>query len=291
MGIADRDYHRTDHRNGSGFLSQIPPVVKALLIANLAIYFLDLVLASPAGSRPLRDFGVFSIHSAVTEFKIWKFLTFQFLHGSVGHVAFNCLGLYFFGPFMERWWGSRNFLIFYLVCGIAGALFFTLLVVTHVLPGDNIHSSLVGASAGIYGILIGVAVIAPSLRVRLLIPPIELTMRQLALALFAVSAGSILLKFGGNEGGEAGHLGGSLVGLILVKFPWLIGANPNHLEVRKPPHSVEPKIRPRSDLEAHRDTAVDAILDKISREGFQSLTQEEREFLQKASTSSQDERR
>ncbi len=285
MGIADRDYHRENRSGGGGLFSQITPVVKWLLILNLGIYFLDLLLANPAGDRPLRDFGVFSIRSAVYEFRIWEFVTFQFLHGSVGHVLFNCVGIFFFGPWLERWWGSAKFLIFYLLCGVAGAVCFTLLVLLGVLPGDGVNSYLVGASAGIYGIFIGVAVIAPEARVALLFPPIELSMRQLAMALLAISVGSILLKLGGNEGGEAGHLGGAILGFLLIRFPWLLGRDGDGKIIRPKAFSKHPlpKLRPRSEVEKEHDTAVDLILDKISREGIQSLTPQEREFLEKAS--------
>lgn len=278
MGIADRDYHRNDSRAGGGFFSQVTPVVKWLLIANLGIYFLDIFLKD----YPLRNFGAFAIQSAVFEFRVWEFVTFQFLHGSLGHVFFNCMGIFFFGPFLERWWGAKKFLIYYLLCGVAGAVFFTLLAMLGVVP----HAYLVGASAGIYGILIGVAVIAPNLRVALLFPPVELSMRQLAIALMVISGGAILLKIGGNEGGEAGHLGGAILGYFLMRFPQVLGGGGS--EIARPlrsGHRPLPKLRPRSSLEMEQDSAVDVILDKISREGFQSLTADERELLQNASSS------
>lgn len=269
-------------------MAQVTPVVKWLLILNLGIYFLDtLILKGDMPDGPIRSFGAFAIQSAVFEGKIWEFFTFQFIHGFVGHVLFNCLGIFFFGPWMERWWGSRKFLIFYLLCGAAGAVFFTLLVFLGILPHNNYGSSLVGASAGIYGILIGVAVIAPSLRVALLFPPIELSMRQLAMALMAISIGSIILKLGGNEGGEAGHLGGAILGFILVKYPWLLGSG-GEVEIFRPKafsHPAETKIRPRSSLEKEQNSELDRILDKISAQGFQSLTDEERATLQKVSDS------
>ena len=253
-----------------------------LLIANLGIYFLDLLLGNP-----LRNFGAFAIQSAVFDFRIWEFVTFQFLHASLGHVFFNCMGIFFFGPWLERWWGPKKFLIYYLLCGVAGAAFFTFLVFTGLLPDDDFLSPLVGASAGIYGILIGVAVVAPNLRVALLFPPIELSMRQLAIALMAISVGSILFKYGHNEGGEAGHLGGAILGFILMRFPQLLGHGDGSTIARRPAASPRPlpKLQPRTELEAKQDSAVDKILDKISREGFQSLTQEERDFLQQTSNS------
>lgn len=294
MGIADRDYHRQDRREAPGFFSQITPVVKWLLILNLGIYFLDAILASPDGSRPFRDSGAFTVLSGVKQGHVWEFLTFQFLHGSLGHVFFNCVGIFFFGPWMERWWGARKFLIFYLLCGAAGAAFFTLLVYAGLLPQRDFFTPLVGASAGIYGILIGVAVVAPNLRVRLLIPPVELSMRQFALALLGFAVAIVLLGYAGinlfgmveNEGGQAGHLGGAILGYVLVRYPWMLGLPRDKVKVYRPqplPPGPPAKLRPRSELQKEQENAVDLILDKISREGFQSLTQEERDFLQKAS--------
>jgi hypothetical protein len=188
---------------------------------------------------------------------------------------------------MERWWGSQKFLIFYLLCGAGGAFFYMLLAFWGVLPGADLQTPLVGASAGIYGIFIGVAVIAPNLRVSLLFPPVELTMRNLAMVLLAISVGSIIFKLGGNEGGEAGHLGGAIVGFLIMRYPILLGARFQEEPVPARKASPRPlsKLRPRTDFELSQDSAVDKILDKISREGFQSLTQAERDFLQKVSES------
>lgn len=274
MGLADRDYHRREDHGG--IMARLTPVVKWLLLANIAVFFTDMFI----GHRMLR-FGAYAIESAILEFRVWEFITFQFLHGSLGHLLFNSIGLYFFGPLMERWWGSRRFLWFYLLCGGAGAAFFTLLTLLGLLPG-GIQSNLIGASAGIYGIFIGVAVIAPDLRVALLFPPIELSMRQLAIALLVIATGVILLRIGGNEGGEAGHLGGAILGYFLVRRPSLLGGNPLPRPRRRRP-AFTPKIRPRSSTLDRQDSEVDRILDKISREGFQSLTPDERETLQRAS--------
>lgn len=291
MGIADRDYHRKEAQGGGGFMSKLTPVVKWLLIANVGIFLLDyMILPMVLGLNldqqppPLVKFGAFAIQSALFEGRIWEFITFQFLHASVGHVLFNSIGLFFFGPWMERWWGSKKFLLYYLLCGAGGAAFFTLLTFLHVLPG-GLHSGLVGASAGIYGLFVGVAVVAPNLRVMLLFPPIELSMRQLAIGLLVISTGAILLSLGGNEGGEAGHLGGAIVGFFLMRYPHLLGSS-NQPQIIRPPAfntRAESKFRPRSSTRMSEDSAVDKILDKVSSQGFQSLTQAERDILQKAS--------
>jgi membrane associated rhomboid family serine protease len=273
MGMADRDYHRGAARGG-GNPSRLTPVVKWLLGVNIGVFFTDMFL-----DHAIREWGGFTIESAIFGLRVWEFVTFQFLHGSLGHLLFNCLGLFFFGPWMERWWGARRFLGFYLLCGCAGAVLFTLLTMAGLVPGGD--SMLIGASAGIYGIFTGVAVIAPNLRVMLLFPPIEVSMRQLAVALLAISAGIILLEIGRNQGGEAGHLGGAVLGYILTRRPRWLGRGPG-LSPHPGGAPYVSKLRPRSRVRPDQETAVDAILDKISREGFQSLCEAEREILRKA---------
>jgi len=281
MGISDRHYPESRHHGGEG---QLTPVVKWLLIANVGIYFLDLMILDHA----LRATGRFTVATGLVDGRVWELLTFQFLHGSIGHLLFNSIALYFFGPWMERWWGAARFVGFYLLCGAAGALFYTLLMMIGVLD-RTLEVGMVGASAGIYGILIGIARIAPALQVRLLIPPITLTMRQLATVILVIAVGAIALRMGGNEGGEAGHLGGAILGYLFVRFPkslgWIGGgAIPTSPDVSRR-LAPEGKIRPRTRVRLTQDDEVDRILDKISQDGFQSLTDDEREILRKAAES------
>jgi membrane associated rhomboid family serine protease len=285
MGSSDRNYPESRRHGGE---NQLTPVVKWLLIANIGIYFLDLMFLEHA----IRDWGEFTVASGLVEGRVWELLSFQFLHWSIGHLLMNCVPLFFFGPWMERWWGSAKFAAFYFICGFTGALLSAGLLGLGWF-NYSLHTPMAGASAGIYGILIGVAYIAPALQVRLLIPPIALTMRQLAIAILTIAVVAVSFHIGGNEGGEAAHLGGAIAGFLLIRFPWTLqwlGATsltaPHAARRRTPP---EQKLRPRTRLQIHRDDEVDRILDKISQDGFQSLTEDERETLRKAAESKSSE--
>lgn len=263
----------------------LPPVTKWLLIVNVGVFVLDML-----GGGSIGRMAYFSVETAFLQGRLWELLSFQFIHATVGHILFNGIGLYFFGPYAERWWGSRKFLAYYLICGAGGALFYTLLLLLGVLPKAGLATPLVGASAGIFGLYAAIFVLDPGARVRLLFPPIELTIRQLAIGLAAISVGTIVfglfVERSINEGGEAGHLGGAIMGLLLMKFPWLLGRGERPgrkvvrpKEFRRPP---EPKLRPRSRVDPRAASEVDRILDKVSAEGFGSLSEEERRTLEEA---------
>lgn len=270
--------------SGGRNFARITPVVKWLLIVNVVIYFLDLFLKGDASAGVLRIYGTFSIHSAFSEGHIWELITFQFLHADLGHLLMNSIGLFVFGPWMERWWGEWKFLCFYLLSGVGGALFFSLLVAVNFVPG-GVYQGIVGASAGIYGILIGVAVIAPSRVISLLFPPISLTMRQLALGVLGISVAAIIFGIGDNEGGEAGHLGGAIAGFLLIRgwMLWQASEGAPEVKMRRPRRDIAAKIRPRTRIDLNAQSEVDAILDKISKDGLHSITNEERELLKRVS--------
>jgi membrane associated rhomboid family serine protease len=279
MGTYDRAYAgQTGPRLGR----DLTPVTKWLIIANIAVYLCDVFLTRGL----LQHWGEFSVYQAFREGEVWRLISFQFLHDgrSIGHIFSNCLGLYFFGPWMERWWGSARFTIFYLLCGMAGAVFFTVLMTMNVVDG-SVFTPLIGASAGLFGILAGTALIAPDLRVMLLFPPVELSMRQLACLALGIAAVMILFS-GPNAGGEAGHLGGAILGYLLVKMPGLLGQG--RLSIDRSPLKAKkrfgaPKLRPRTTIDLNEVDAVDRILEKVHQKGIHSLTEKEKEILNAAS--------
>jgi membrane associated rhomboid family serine protease len=219
MGFADRDYYRSaPPRSEFGHVSTWS-VTTWLIVINVAVFFLDALVGRVLNTpRPLTDWGDFSIDRAIRHFQIWRFITFQFLHAGIGHILFNMLGLYIFGPIVESVLGARKYLAFYLLCGIAGALSFIVLGSS---PGFDRYETggLLGASAGIYGLLIAAAVIAPNVQFIFIV--FTVTIRTAAIFAMLMTA-YIVISAGDNAGGEAAHLGGGVLGFILIKnIHWL----------------------------------------------------------------------
>lgn len=231
MGLADRDYYRQPTRR-SGFDFGGWGVNGWLIAINVVVFFVgtswfataELENGQTFRYQPVYAWGAFSLDTAVYSGQVWRFLTFQFLHGGVNHIVFNMIGLFFFGRLVEQYLGSGRYLAFYLISGIGGPIAYVLLYYLGILnyaPG----TPLVGASAGLFGVLIGCAVIAPNARVQLLFPPVEMTMRTMAFVYIGIAV-AVVFMFGqsgqGNAGGEAAHLGGAAVGYLLIRNPqWL----------------------------------------------------------------------
>jgi membrane associated rhomboid family serine protease len=208
-----------------------------LIVINFAVAFIDSVMVhwaglvrvaqTPAGTLdfpPLAYWGHFSVALAIFKVQVWRFITFQFLHAGLMHLVFNMLMLYFFGPLVEAYLGRRRFLAFYLICGCAGPVAYMVLWAwsnaTTMALIVNSYIPLVGASAGLFGILIAAAVIAPKTTVLIYgILPIQL--KALAWIMLLV-AGYTVFTMGHNAGGEAAHLGGAVAGWLLIRNPqWL----------------------------------------------------------------------
>lgn len=238
--------------------------------------------------------------------QVWRLIGFQFLHSRemLGHILLNMLGLFFFGPMVERRLGRRRYLAFYLLCGICGALLYTLLnVLGYVaqilfpdappIPGllfNNPMTPLVGASAGVYGVLMAGAYVAPNATV-LLMFIIPMKLRTLAYLIVGI-AFLVILTGGRNAGGEAGHLGGALAGWYLIRHPHLLHDFFDFLGRFDPTARARlagrparaGALSPRGDR-AVPEAEIDRILDKVHAQGLASLTPRERETLRRVSES------
>lgn len=242
MGIYDRDYYREAPRRRGGFGSfSVWSVTTWLIVINVAVAIIDAFLLNqmldqqfpgmPARyyrmqrqmmMAPLEQWGHFSVDLAIRHLQIWRFVTYQFLHANIQHLFFNMLGLYFFGPIIESYLGPKRYLAFYLLCGCSGAVVYTLLYYLGPLhqPGADMVP-LVGASAGIYGVLVAAAVLAPNVTIVLMFPPIPMQLKYLAMIVVGVAAFTAFTN-GRNAGGEAAHLGGAVLGYYLIRHPHLL---------------------------------------------------------------------
>jgi len=289
MAYYERDYYQERSPTFGGRL-KVWSFTTWIIVINVAVYVIDSMLGrafekmGPLGLLPLEYYGHFSAQTAIYSGQVWRFITFQFLHAGIGHLFFNMLALFFFGPMIESYLGSKRYLAFYLICGVGGAAMYLVLwqlgafVSSAVIP-------LVGASAGIFGILIAGARVAPDTRVMLIFPPIPITLRTLAWVFVGIAVLTILRE-GPNAGGEAGHLGGALVGFVLITRPqWLnvfdrFSLGQAFSRWRQKSH--EASARRRAQREKDLEEQVDRILDKVAKQGLGSLSDKERRTLKEA---------
>jgi membrane associated rhomboid family serine protease len=224
MGIYDRDYYRDSPPRGGFGMFSILSVNGWLIILNVAVFLIDVLTTryfiDDYGRRlvwqPVKELGYFSKTMAIDHLQLWRFVTFQFLHANLGHIFANMLSLFLFGPIVENYLGRRRYLGFYLLCGCSGAVAYLLLLMIGVLQGADVP--LVGASAGIFGVLVAGAILAPDVTIMLLFPPIPMRLKYMALILVAWAAYTAFTN-GSNAGGQAAHLGGALLGFVLIRHP------------------------------------------------------------------------
>ncbi len=226
-------------------MNNITDVVKNLIIIN-AIIFIGVSMTVQFSGLNIEQY--FELYSPLSNnFKPVQLVTHMFMHGSISHLFFNMLSLFFLGPYVEHRMGSKRFLIFYLVCGFGAMLshlgvgYLAVADLTRLISPEQLNTLLtagsytgtglsnmqaqeiftslntpvVGASGAIYGVIIAFALFYPNLQLMLLFPPIPIKAKYLALIIIAIDL------FSGVSGHKTGvahfaHLGGGLTGLILI---------------------------------------------------------------------------
>lgn len=248
--------------------------------------------------------------------EVWRFVTYQFLHADWFHLFFNMFGLFVFGPIVEEALGRRKFLAFVLVCGVFGAIAYVLLnlmgqgillanngqPLSVRIPGILFYDPLVplvGASAGVFGVIMACAFVAPNTLIDIPLPPITVRMKPLAYTYLAIAAVQLFIG-SKNAGGEAAHVGGALAGYFFVRRVHLLSdffnlvGGPSEGAPRggpyAPPRSARgPRgsaplparsARPATPAEAE----VDRILQKVAEQGMASLSDGERRTLESESS-------
>lgn len=289
------NYYRPSPIGGFSFF---PPVIKALLISNGAVFLGMMFLGNfhvgdiSLGGLFYRYFALLPIGDG---FLPWQLFSYMFIHAGFTHILFNMLALWMFGMELENTMGSRKFLLFYILCGLGGGLANLLVAPLFTSVGPT-----VGASGAIYGVLLAFGMMFPD---RLIFIYFFIPMKAkyfvlvyMALEMFSVTSTDGIAHFA--------HLGGALVGfLFLITDGYQFGAGAGRAtniftstfsRRQSPPsgddytnvsdaHVYDIREHRRSGEEAELQKRIDEILDKISKDGYQSLTAEEKKLLFEAS--------
>jgi membrane associated rhomboid family serine protease len=257
-------YYDNDYRPGNA--SIVPPAIKLIVIANVIVFVFQYFTPLRA---PLMEVGaLWTLDSQ--RFEVWQLFTYMFMHGGIFHILFNMLALWMFGAEIENYWGTQQFSIYYLTCGIGAGL-------CNILLTSGGYPT-VGASGAVYGVLLAFGMMFPDRQVYIyFLLPIR---AKYLVILYAVI--ELFASFDQASSGIAhfAHLGGMAVGFIYIKImqreipfqSWFEKTFAQKTESR----SVTTTRRPPEER-------VDEILDKISRTGYESLTTDEKRILLEAS--------
>ncbi|RZJ82438.1 MAG: rhomboid family intramembrane serine protease [Flavobacterium sp.] len=256
--------------------------INAIIFVVVSLFSVFLFMA---GSRGLIDgfIRAYLAFPSLQEMWLTRFytiLTYQFFHADFFHILFNMLWLYWMGRIFLDFVKPRQFHFVYLVGGIVGAVFYA--IVYNLLPVFNNNvGTLIGASAAVASVFAAAATLVPDYSIRLLFVG-EVKLKYLLLVY-------ILLNFIGvesaNAGGSVAHLGGVLFGFIYIKL-LQNGTDLSKIFERKPKLKVVKNEAPQKRSSSNvNQKEVDAILDKISKSGYDKLTKEEKDTLFKASNS------
>lgn len=192
-------------------MRNLPKVTKYLLIANFALWFIDVFLERRFGMRLSNVLGLFYFQS--NAFHVWQPLTYMFMHANMGHILCNMFALWMFGPVIENEWGSKKFAIYYLICGLGAAL---TQEVVWMLTG---HAGVtIGASGAVFGILFAFGWLFPDVSLYLFLIPIPIRARVFVIIYAAFELFAGLAPSTGDNVAHFAHLGGMLFGWLLILF-------------------------------------------------------------------------
>lgn len=247
-------------------------------------------VARVAVMNPAQSHGHFSTAVGFFGGEVWRLVTFQFLHANAMHLIFNMFGLWIFGGMVEQFLGRKRYAAFYLVCGIAGGVTYLLLNVLGAglglrLPGVLVDSSwtpLVGASAGVFGVIMACAFIAPDAVVLVYMLPMKL--KIMAYGYVALAAFN-LLRGGANAGGDAAHIGGAIAGFFFIRNAHLLR---DFFDVTRDSRSRRRFAETRPAGTDVNSAEVDRILAKVTSDGLRSLSEREKAILREASNRRRD---
>jgi len=245
--------------------------IKILVSVNFGIFLLQTIARTEGMFFPL--FGLVP-KMVWSEFMLWQPFTYLFFHGSIWHVLINMFVLWMFGSELERLWGKEHFLKFYFVTGVGAGL-------VTIIFGLNSMTPIVGASGAVYGVLLAYGLTYPNRTVYLYgIIPIKSLWFVIGIGVIAFMSSFDNI----SQISHLTHLSGMVIGYLMLKRP--VRFNDLWFTIRK--RTLEYKIKhEEKKVSQHQEIEreIDRILDKINREGFDSLTEEEHDRLYKGSQS------
>jgi len=253
------------------FIPGLSKGVRGLLIATAAVFVLQIL---PGVGDWLFDWGALIPHATFRHGQAWRLVTYMFLHGGPLHLFFNLLALWMFSVEIEEIWGTRKFLIFYLVAGVGSGLLSVFM---------RPYIPIVGASGAVLAVMTVYAFYFPQRQVLMFfIFPVPVWLAVGIIGFISIAMART------NAGGIAHlvHLGGILVALVYVK---VIPALERQIDFRRRLRAerlMRRSAEVRTGKERYYDDLVDPILKKISQEGMASLSDEERRILAQASKGS-----
>ena len=282
MGIYDRPYFREESNYSTGFgrpaggvsfgMPKAGQAVKRLLIINIVVFVAQQFL-----DRHGEMSAVLGVTSAAWP-QVWRYITFQFLHGGFWHIGLNMLGLYMLGTPLEQYMGQRRFVWFYLSCGVVAGIAYAamgLALGPAKLPPDM---PIIGASGGVYAIILACAVRFPQFKLIFFLFPVPI--RTAAVIIFGGMALLILSTLTGGQvtgafWSQVAHLGGAVGAAFWIwGLPKLMGLS---ADVR---HKVN---QGAWDKKLHRQAdeqkTINEILKKVHDQGINSLTAKEKNTL------------
>jgi len=266
-------------------------IVEKIILINIAVFIIVylfntiLFLMKIDGNFMINWFAL-SPHFNTFITKPWTIISYGFLHHGFFHILFNLIVLYYFGNLFLDFFSSKQFLSYYFLGIISGGIIY--LLSYNYLPALKTQESvLVGASAGVTAILIGLATHIPQYALRFqFIGNIKLL--YIAIVFIAID---IIQIPNGNAGGHLAHLGGAFMGYVLTKYfnqaQGFISWMENIFQQKKDPHLKTVYKRKKTSVSKAKNPKeqqikIDRILDKISKSGYETLTKEEKDFLFKA---------
>ncbi len=303
-------------------MNNIPTMTKNLLIVNILAYAATWVLES----RGIDLTSMLGLHFFLaSNFHFYQFFTYMFLHGGFTHILFNMFALWMFGAVIERVWGPKKFLFYYIICGVgAGIMQEIVQFAEYSLQGMSAYQyvsvggvrmatdayinlwTTIGASGAVYGILLAFGMIFPNERLFIIPFPFPIKAKWLIVGYIAIELFSAVSGPGDGVAHMA-HLGGMLFGFLLIRY-WQhhpdsserfsrsagqeffdrlkqrYDQRQSNSTRRDSPRYEQTTTRRESDAEHNarqrqNQAEIDAILDKIRKSGYDSLTKEEKQKL------------